>query len=254
MIEKRIGGHDVAFYDNIEDLPIVQFHKYGRYLLVEGGIGDTIQDIDRHITRVANFLSDRKKAVQELMNLRHSIYVVATEQDIRTKATLCLIKSVDGVDWEDFSDSGLQRLYELLNGASVKEMDELAKKVREAIDENLLQYFPKVFEDSTQKNFTDLLRKRALLQLTAMVKGEDNKAEIESVDESIHRMQNPKGFIGQDSEEVRYDKQFEDMCLLMAKEFGGGIKKYSTMEFYTAFERLTRQYNEAKKLRNRRTK
>ena len=109
-------------------------------------------------------------------------------------------------------------------------------------------------EDSSQKNFTDLLRKRALLQLTAMVKGEDNKSEIESVDESIHRMQNPKGFIGQDSEEVRYDKQFEDMCLLMAKEFGGGIKKYTTMEFYTAFERLTRQYNEAKKIRNRRTK
>ena len=254
MIEKELGGHKVGFYDNIEDLPIVQFHRYGKFLLVEGGIGDTINDIDRHITRVANFLNDRKKAVQELMNLRHCIYVVATEQDIRTKATLCLIKTVDGKEWEDFSDSGLQRLYELLNGASVKEMDELAKKVREAIDENLLQYFPKVFEDSSQKNFTDLLRKRALLQLTAMVKGEDNKDEIESVDESIHRMQNPKGFIGQDSEEVRYDKQFEDMCLLMAKEFGGGIKKYTTMEFYTAFERLTRQYNEAKKIRNRRTK
>ena len=42
------------------------------------------------------------------------------------------------------------------------------------------------------------------------------------------------------------------MCLLMAKEFGGGIKKFTTMEFYTAFERLTRQYNEAKKLRNNR--
>ncbi len=254
MIETRLGGHSVEFCDHIEDLPIVQFHKYGRYLLVEGGIGDTIQDIDRHITRVANFLGDRKKATQELMNLRHCIYVVATEQDIRTKTTLCLIKSVDGKDWEDFSESGLDRLYQMLNGASVREMDELASKVRAAIDENLLQYFPKVFEDSTQKNFTDLLRKRALLQLVAISKGEDNKKEIEVVDESIHRMQNPKGFIGEDSEEVRYDKQFEDMCLLMAKEFGGGIKKFSTMEFYTAFERLTRQYNEAKKLRNRRTK
>ena len=48
------------------------------------------------------------------------------------------------------------------------------------------------------------------------------------------------------------DKQFEDMCLLMAKEFGGGIKRYTTMEFYTAFERLTKQYNEAKKFRNKR--
>lgn len=254
MFERQIGGHKVTLYDNIEDLPIVQFHRYGKFLLVEGGVGDTIQDIDRHITRVANFLDDKKKAVQELMNLRHCLYVVATEQDIRTKATLCLVKSVDGQEWTDFSDSGLQRLYELLNGATVKELNELAGKVREAIDENLLQYFPSVFEDSSQKNFTDLLRKRALLQLVAISKGEDKKDEIESVNASIRRMQHPKGFIGQDSEEVRFDKQFEDMCLLMAKEFGGGIKKYTTMEFYTAYERLTRQADEAKKLRNRRTK
>ena len=254
MIEKSISGHKVVFYDSVEDLPIVQFHRYSKFLLVEGGIGDTIQDIDRHISRVINFLNDRKKAVQELMNLRHCIYVVATEQDIRMKATLCLVKSVDGEAWEDYSDSGLQRLYELLNKVSLKELDEIATEVRNAIDENLLQYFPKVFEDSSQKNFTDLLRKRALLQITAMVKGEDNKSEIESVEESIYRMQNPKGFIGQDSEEVRFDKQFEDMCLLMAKEFGGGIKKYTTMEFYAAFERVTRQYNEAKKIRNRKTK
>lgn len=254
MIEKSIGGHEVAFYDSVEDLPIVQFHRYSKYLLVEGGIGDNISDIDRHISRIMKFLDDKRKATQELLNLRQCIYVVATEQDIRMKATLCLIKSVDGKDWADFSDSGLERLYLMLNKASVKEMDALAAEVRDAIDEHLVQYFPKVFEDSTQKNFTDLLRKRALLQINAMVRGEDNKDEIARVEADINQMQNPKGYMGQDSEEVRFDKQFEDMCLLMAKEFGGGIKKYTTMEFYAAFERLTRQYNEAKKLRNRRTK
>ena len=129
--------------------------------------------------------------------------------------------------------------------------DELAEKVRTAIDENLLQYFPKVFEDAMQKNYTDLLRKRALLQIQAIVKDEDKEDEIKSVTEQIYRMQNPKGFMGAESEEVRFDKQFEDMCLLMAKEFGGGIKKYTTMEFYTAFERLSKQYNEAKKIRSK---
>ena len=252
MVEKILNGHNVIFYDSVEDLPIVQFHKYSKHILVESGIGDTIQDIDRHITRVINFLHDTKKAHQELLNLRQCIYLVATEQDLHNKATLCLVKSVDGKDWTDFSDSGIEGLYRLVNGASVREMEELASKVRDAIDENLLQYFPRIFEDATQKNYTDLLRRRAILQIQAIVKGENKDEEINSVTEQIYRMQNPKGFMGADSEEVRFDKQFEDMCLLMAKEFGGGIKKYSTMEFYTAFERLTRQYNEAKKIRNRR--
>lgn len=252
MIERTVAGHKLVFYDSVEDLPIVQFHRYSKFLLVESGVGDNINDIDRHITKIFNFFGDRKKMQQELLNLRQCLYVIATEQDIHNKATLCLVRSVDGKVWEDFSDSGLDELYKLVNKASVRELDTIAAQVREAIDENLIQYFPKVFEDSTQKNYTDLLRKRALLQVTSIVNGEDNESEIKQVEQSIYRMQNPKGYMGQDSEEVRFDKQFEDMCLLMAKEFGGGIKKYTTMEFYTAFERLTRQYNEAKKIRNKR--
>ena len=252
MIEKAVNGHRLVFYDSVEDLPIVQFHRYSKFLLVESGIGDNINDIDKHITRIINFFGDRKKMQQELMNLRQCLYIIATEQDIHNKATLCLVRSVDGRTWEDFSDSGLDQLYKLINGASVKELDSVAAKVRDAIDENLIQYFPKVFEDSLQKNYVDLLRKRALLQIASIVKEEDNSGEIEQVNKGIYRMQNPKGFMGQDSEEVRFDKQFEDMCLLMAKEFGGGIKQYTTMEFYAAFERLTKQYNEAKKFRNKR--
>lgn len=252
MVERAVSGHKLVFYDSVEDLPIVQFHRYSKYLLVESGIGDNINDIDKHITRILNFFNDKKKMQQELMNLRQCLYVIATEQDLHNKATLCLVRSVDGKPWEDFSDSGLEELYKMVNGASVKDLDTIAAQVRDAIDENLIQYFPKVFEDSLQKNYTDLLRRKALLQIASIVKDEDNKEQIEAVDASIYRMQNPKGFMGQDSEEVRFDKQFEDMCLLMAKEFGGGIKKYTTMEFYTAFERLTRQYNEAKKLRNKR--
>lgn len=252
MIERTVGGHKLVFYDSVEDLPIVQFHRYSKFLLVESGIGDNINDIDKHITKIINFFGDRKKMQQELMNLRQCLYIIATEQDIHNKATLCLVRSVDGKDWTDFSDSGLDQLYKLVNGASVRELDSVAAKVRDAIDENLIQYFPKVFEDSLQKNYVDLLRKRALLQIASIVKEEDNSAEIEQVNKGIYRMQVPKGFMGQDSEEVRFDKQFEDMCLLMAKEFGGGIKRYTTMEFYTAFERLTKQYNEAKKFRNKR--
>lgn len=251
MVVKDFDGRKVVFYDNVEDLPITQFHRYSKYSLVESGVGDSLADIDRHITRIINFLGDTKKAYQELLNLRQCLYLIANEQDVHNKATLCLVKSVDGVDWKDFSDSGLDELYKMVEGESQRELNALALEVREKIDENLVQYFPSIFEDATQKNYVDLLRKRAILQLGEIM-GEDNKEKIEDVTKKIYAMQSPKGFTGADSEEIKFDKQFEDMCLIMAKEFGGGIKKYTTMEFYTALERLEKQNKELKKIRNRR--
>lgn len=255
MTKRTINGHEITFYDSIEDLPIKQFHRYSKYLLVEGGIGDSIQDIDRHITRIINYVySDAKKAHQELLNLRQNLYLVVTEQDVHNKATLCLVKAVDGKEWTDFSEEGMDALYRITETASIRELNEVALKVRQALDENLILYFPHIFEDASQKNFADLVRKRALLQISAIVKGDANDGEIKKVTESIYAMQTPKGFYGADSEEIKFDKQFEDMCLLIAKEFGGNIKQFTTMEFYSAFERLSKQAEETKKLKNRRNK
>lgn len=252
MITKDINGRKVVLYDSIEDLPITQFHRYSKFVLLESGVGDTIQDIDRHITKIINYLDDPKKAYKEIVNLRQCLYFVMNEVDIHNKATLCLVKSIDGKEWTDFSDSGLDSLYALVNGTSERELNELANEVRKRIDENLMMYFPKVFEDASQKNYVDLLRRRAILQLGEIVKGEDNSEKIKVLTQEIYNMQSPKEFMGEENDEIKFDKQFEDMCLLMAKEFGGGIKKYTTMEFYTAYERLLRQFNESRKIRNKR--
>lgn len=251
MIESVINGHRFAFYDGIEDLPITQYHRYSKYCLVECGVGDTIADIDRHISKIIGYLDDKQKAHKELLNLRQNLVMVATEQDIHSKATLCLVHSVDGKRWEDFTDSGLARLYDLVKDARYKDLEATALKVREAIDNDLKLYFPKVFTDGGHKNFLDLLRRRALLQVSAIVNGEDNKDAIDKVTRDIYAVQSVKVFIGEDSDEIRFDKQFTDMCLLLSKEFGGDVKKYTTMEFYTAFERLDRQNEEIKKLKNR---
>ena len=52
MKEEKINGHRFEFYDSIEDLPIVRFHKYSKYMLVASGIGDSIADVDEHIERI----------------------------------------------------------------------------------------------------------------------------------------------------------------------------------------------------------
>lgn len=253
MVERSLGKHIFVFYDSIEDLPISQFHKYSKFVMVEGGIGDSIQDIDAHISRVINFMGvDLKKARQELLNMRQNIYMVLTEQDLQCKALLCLVKSVDGADWTDFSDSGINRLYDMVLDAKFKDVNDLARQVREAIDQNLVQYFPTIFDDAVAKNYCDLLRKRALLQGDTILNGTDHKEEIESLTNKIFEKQTPKNFEGSESEEIKFDRQFEDMCLTMAKEFGGGVKKYTTMEFYSAYTRLCKEAEEMKKRTNKR--
>lgn len=252
MVTCKINNHNFVFYDSVEDLPIRQFHRYSKYVLVEGGVGDSIGDIDRHISRIIGFLDDKEKAHRELMNLRQNLFMVMSEMDIHNKATLCLVKSVDGKMWEDFSDSGLDILYSLVESESQKRLNAMAKEVRDKIDENLNLYFPEVFSDSIEKNYIELIRKKALLQLGTIINGEDNKEKIEEINKKILGMHPPKVFEGKDSEEIKFDKQFEDMCLAMSKEFGGGVKDFTTMEFYTAFERMKKESEELKKLKNRR--
>lgn len=220
--------------------------------MVESGVGDTIQDIDVHIGKVMQFLSvDIKKAHQELLNLRQCIYMVANEIDVKHKATMCLLKKIDDKVWDDFTDSGINELYELLGGGTLKEWDDVREAVIGKIDSELKLYFPNLFESAKEKNYLDLVRRLTLLQLAEITEDADNKEEIEKLTKQIVGMMQPKNFEGTDSEEIAFDKQFEDMCLAISREFGGVAKNYSVMEFYSAYARMEKESEQLKKLKKK---
>lgn len=52
IVNKKV----VRVYDSIDEMPIVNFQKYNKYLLIDSGIGSDADDIDAHITRVAKSL------------------------------------------------------------------------------------------------------------------------------------------------------------------------------------------------------
>lgn len=249
MRQVFLNKHKFELYDSIENLPISQFHRYSKYLLVEGGVGDSYSDIDAHIGKILEYMkSDVRKASAELLNMRQNIYMVLNEQDLRNKAVLCLVKSVDGKKWEDFSDSGIQELYDMVKDATIGEMDKATKDIVERLDEELEAYFPSLFSSAKERGFVELLRRRALLQLETITKGKDNSEAIEEITKQIYAKQGVKSFEGKESAEIEFDKQFEEMCLALAKEFGGKVKDYSVMEFYSAYERMEKQAQEIKKL------
>lgn len=253
MRKETLNGHKIEFFDDISELSVERFHQYSRYMLVASGVGDSIDDIDKHINKIMALLTrDVKKAQQELLNLRQNIFLVAHQRDIRHKAFMFLAKSVDGEDWKDFSDKGIEELYQIVNGESLAKFDAAMRDVILEIDDQLQRYFPEMFNDAEEKNYCDFLRKRALLQMDEIQNGSDHSEEIEKLSDEIWKKYEPKSFEN-DKSVVDYDRQFENMCLILSKEFSGGVKGYTVMEFYSAYHLLKEQQKEIKKL-NRKTK
>ena len=252
MRKEKLNGHEFEFYDEIGEMSIARFHSYSRYMLVACGVGDSLSDIDEHITKILQFISiDLKKAQRELLNLRQNLFMVASERDLRYKAFLYFTYKVDGKEWEDFSDSGIDELYQLVNGAKIKELNKVTNEVVGKIDDALRQYFPNFFDSSVEKNQIDLLRKRALLQVDEVLNGSDKGEEIGEITKKIFSVIVPKDF-DNDKAVVEFDRQFENMCLVLSKEFGSKVKDYSIMEFYSAYNLMNEQQKEINKIRNKR--
>jgi hypothetical protein len=251
MREEKVNGHRFEFYNSIEDLPISRFHKYSKYMLVASGIGDSVADVDAHITQILNLIdTDAPKAKQELLNMRHNIVMVLQQQDLRHIGFLYFTFKVDGKVWEDFSEEGVAHLFELACGEREIEMARIEKEIRTRIDTELTDYFPQIYKGEN-KNLVDYLRKKTLLEIDQIVNDTDRSAEIREFEKKISNAYKPLSFEGEESAELVFDKQFEQMCLSLSKEFGGQAKKYTVMEYYVAYERLEAINKELEKIKKK---
>lgn len=252
MRTESINGHEFVFYDSIDMLPICQFHLFGKYALVDSGIGSDLGSVDAHIERIASFVhTDPKKAVREILNYRRCLYSILNEADYRHKAFMCLVQYVDGKAWTDFSDAGIDKLYGMVMSASEQKVVAIEDEIKRKIDSELAEYFPETFDSSVDKNYLDLLRRRAFLQLSEIIDREDHTQEIKDLTDRIFNFYDPKNFEGKESAEVKFDKDFEQMCLILAKEFSGKVKDYTVMEFYSAQKLLKDEQEQMKKLKNK---
>lgn len=246
-MKEVINGHEFEFYDSISVMPVYVFHAYSRYMLVVSGIGDTLQDIDERIGNVAKLMTiDLQRAQQELLNLRQCLFMVANERDVRHKGFLALTKSLDGKPWEDYTEKGIDKLYEIANADTVEHLTNVFEPIIKGINEELRRYFPEFFENSVEKNECELLRKRALLQCDYIVNGVNHDVEIEDINKKLTHLIRPQNFEN-DTAIIQFDKQFEEMCLILSKEYGNAIKEKSVMEYYTAYNLLKKQTDELKK-------
>lgn len=157
MKKLNLGGHIVEIYDDIEELPIVNFQKYNKFALMDSGIGSSTDDIDSHILRIAKLIElDKDKAVQELQNMHTSLYMAVSEISPANMAFAALIHSVDGEVVTDLSDDNLKSVMDKLKSGKQSVVDEASESVKKNLTMNLKRIthaFFRILGKEKQKNF-----------------------------------------------------------------------------------------------------
>lgn len=243
MKNLTVNKKTVRVYDSIDEMPIINFQKYNKYLLIDSGIGSDVDDIDAHIARIAKFIksNNAKKALQELQNMRQNMYMVNSEISPKYLAFAALIHSIDGEEVNDLSDDGLKNVLAKLKEIKHSKIIDFLVWLKKKVTAELEMYFPGDFVNPKEKDAYDKLKQRTLFVLDSMINGTDNSEQIETIDIVMLNMHSPKSYIGSESVEIKYDKQFESTCLLIAQKTNMDAKKMTVLQFYNAVDNIKQQ-------------
>lgn len=251
MREAKVGKHMVVMYDAIGELPMRRFHVYNKYLLIDAGIGSDMADFDAHMEKTMLYLRGGKtiEAAQELENMRQQFFLVTERLSARDMSFAALVAYVDGEARDDLSDDGLRATLEMLNDAPIDDVTAPLEAVKKKMNDELVTYFPSLFDDARAKEYSDNLRRRTIALLQTIIHGEsaERNAEVERLTLRMLEYNRPRKFSGHDGFEVQYDKQLEKMCLTISQNLHTDPHNYTVLQFYNAYEYIIEMTKHNKK-------
>lgn len=239
----KIKNHTLEFYDSIEEIPIRNFHKFNKYLLIESGVGSDLDSINAKINRIIWFIQkkDDRNAVLELNNIRQGFHLISQNLNLEHLATVALLKSIDGKPVENHSLETHKKLVELLQDEPIGKIRKLFLGLKKKIENELFAYFPSQFDNSSTKEYLDSLKNRALALLDSLIRKKDNSEILKKIDDYLYSLIKPNPFFGKENREIAFDKQFEDMCLFLSQEINQDPWSMTVLQFYNSFEYIKRK-------------
>lgn len=241
----NLNNMEIKVYDCIDELPIVNFQKYNKYIMLDAGLGSDIDSVDQHITNIARLINtDKKKAMQELQNMRQNMHLIVNELSPKYMAFASLIHSINGEVVSDLSDENLKSIIEKINRVKNYKIIDLLLWLKKKLYIELEQYFPEEFGiNAIEKGMYDKIKLRTILILKSISEDDDSKYahDIQCLNDELFNNYNPSNFIGKNSVEIRYDKQFESACVLISQKLNVDAKKMNTLAFYNAISVIQKQ-------------
>jgi hypothetical protein len=98
------------------------------------------------------------------------------------------------------------------------------------------------------------MRARTLEILKGIVAGEKDPtgtANVEKLTTALVTHSKPKVFTGSDGVEIQFDREFENICLVLSEQLHVEPKKYSVLEFYNAFDFVKERAKQMEKAQRR---
>jgi hypothetical protein len=154
---------------------------------------------------------------------------------------MVLIKSINGKEVHDLSDENLKKMLSFFALEPKSFLDKLFEMVKKKLNDELKLYFPNNFDDASIKEYYQKLKSRVLLQLQSISQQKSNAEAIEKIDAFLINLAKPLTFSGKDSAEIKFEKQFEEMCLHLKKEAAVEPSEMTVLQFYNAFEFIKKQ-------------
>lgn len=117
----QLKSHKLEVYDSIDELPITRFHLFNRYLLIDAGIGSSLDDFDNHMITLLKYLElgDTDNAKKEAMNIRQGVALMLDGISPKHNAFVPIIKAIDGKPLDDLSDENIKAILDMIGGDGV---------------------------------------------------------------------------------------------------------------------------------------
>lgn len=244
-----IKNKKIKLYDSIDEMPIVNFQKYNKCVLIDSGLGSDVDSVDSHIVNIAKYINkgDKKNAMQELQNMRQNMHMIVSNVSPKNLAFAALIHSIDDKEQKDLSDAHLKEIIDDLGEMPYSLFIDLLTGLKKKLSTELELYFPSEFDSAKEKEAYTKLKMRTLLQLQELIEDENHAEEIAELDEFLFSLHKPKNFNGKESEEIKYDKQFESACMIISQKTGMNAKQMTVLEFYNTLTNIQKQTEAEKK-------
>ncbi len=124
----------IELYASIYELPIKRSNAYNKYSGMDADIGSDKEAVGTHYDKLLMFLGSGKDMNEEAQREAANLYMYwqLVHQGINPKhlSFACMVHSVDGVVYNDLTESGLQKVVDKLAEIEVTEGE-----IREFLDD-----------------------------------------------------------------------------------------------------------------------
>ena len=165
------------------------------------------------------------------------------ENSMKNLSIVPLIHTIDGEELIDLSDENIKTTSCIFNNVKVGWFSKLLDYLKKKINDDLDLYFPGKFDDSGISEYFEILYRRTMLKLDYLVNDVDHDKEITNMELTLLTIAKPKMFYGSSNAEIRYEKDFEDLCLILTDNTNIKVEDTTVLQFFNAFDYIKRKSN-----------